>query len=87
MQQLLQLISAEQKFDIPENFNTYDLAHLTGMNLLEKYTLLTLNSEKQRQLYLINHLKQVLPVLHQLEDVKKRISLNGHFKNFDPLNF
>ncbi|MCC5932569.1 MAG: LON peptidase substrate-binding domain-containing protein [Cyclobacteriaceae bacterium] len=87
MLQLLQLISAEPKFYIPENFNTYDIAHLTGMNLLEKYKLLTLNSEKHRQLYLINHLDQVLPVLQQIEDVKKRILLNGHYKNFNPLNF
>lgn len=87
IQQLLKIISAEQTFNLVESLNSYDLAHLTGMNLMEKYALLRIKSEKQRQLYLINHLEQVLPVLHQIEDVKKRISLNGHFKNFDPMNF
>ena len=37
--------------------------------------------ELQRQEYLRQHLLKVLPVLAEMETLKDRIQLNGHFKN------
>jgi hypothetical protein len=49
--------------------------------LNEEYELLQLMHESQRQEYLKQHLLKVLPVVTEMEVLKDRIQLNGHFKN------
>lgn len=60
---------------------SYDVAHHAGLSLEEEYELLSLMDERQRQEYLKKHLGKVLPVLTEMEQLKERIKLNGHFKN------
>lgn len=64
-----------------EELWSYDVAHHAGMSLEEEYELLQLLHELQREEYLKQHLLKVLPVVSQMETLKKRIQLNGHFKN------
>jgi uncharacterized protein len=42
--------------------------------------------ELQRQEYLKRHLKKVIPVLAEMETLKERVKLNGHFKNLKGLD-
>ena len=37
--------------------------------------------ELQRQEYLKRHLRKVIPVLAEMEALKEKVKLNGHFKN------
>lgn len=60
---------------------SYDLAHSVGLTLEEEYELLTLMNELQRQEYLKRHLEKVIPVVAEMESLKEKIKLNGHFKN------
>ncbi len=60
---------------------SYDVAHHAGLSIKEEYELLGLFHELQRQEYLKQHLLKVLPVVAEMETLKKRIQLNGHFKN------
>jgi uncharacterized protein len=60
---------------------SYDVAHHAGLSLAEGYELLQLMHEAQRQEYLRQHLLKVLPVVTEMETLKERIQLNGHFKN------
>jgi len=60
---------------------SYDIAHHAGLSIKEEYELLGLFHELQRQEYLKQHLLKVLPVVAEMETLKKRIQLNGHFKN------
>lgn len=60
---------------------SYDVAHHAGLSLEEEYELLGLFHELQRQEYLKQHLLKVLPVVAEMEALKNRIQLNGHFKN------
>ena len=60
---------------------SYDVAHHAGLSLNEEYELLQLMHESQRQEYLKQHLLKVLPVVTEMEVLKDRIQLNGHFKN------
>ncbi len=71
---------AEQPF-------SYAVAHKLGLSLDQEYELLTIEQERERQLFLIEHLRKTLPVVEELERTKARIRQNGHFKHFDPLNF
>lgn len=57
------------------------MAHHAGLSLEEEYELLQLLHELQRQEYLKRHLKKVIPVIAEMESLKKRIKLNGHFKD------
>jgi Lon protease-like protein len=60
---------------------TYDVAHHVGLSLQEEYELLSLMDERQRQEYLKRHLTKVIPMLAEMEQLKEKIKLNGHFKN------
>lgn len=65
---------------------SYDVAHHAGLSLQEEYELLELLYELQRQEYLKRHLTKILPVLGEMETLKEKIKLNGHFKNVKGLN-
>jgi Lon protease-like protein len=60
---------------------SYDIAHHAGMSIDEEYELLQLLHEVQRVEYLKQHVLKVLPVVKEMEVLKDRIKLNGHFKN------
>ena len=60
---------------------SYDLAHSAGLTLQQEYELLSLMNELQRQEYLKRHLAKVIPVVAEMEMLKEKIKLNGHFKN------
>ena len=65
--------------------DSYDVAHHAGMSVEEEYELLCLLNELQRQEYLKRHLNKVLPVVAEMEALKERIKLNGHFKELKGL--
>lgn len=70
-----------------KSFNSYTLAHKIGLSLQQEYALLKLTSEKERQEYLINHLTISIPIVQEMNRAKQTIELNGHFRNYDPLDF
>ena len=69
-----------------DDLNSYDVAHHAGLTLKEEYEFLTLTNELQRQEYLKRHLAKVLPVVAEMELLKEKIKLNGHFKNISGFN-
>lgn len=70
-----------------ENFRSFTLAHKIGLSLQQEYSLLKMTSERERQDYLINHLSISIPIVQEMNRAKHTIELNGHFRNFDPLDF
>lgn len=82
IRELHQLLKVDKDFKKEDNeISTYEVAHHIGFSLEEEYELLHLLDERQRQAYLDRHLKKVLPVLAEMEQLKEKIKLNGHFKN------
>ncbi len=82
IKELHKLLKIEKKFTKPEKeLWSYDVAHHAGLSLTEEYELLELTKELQRQEYLKRHLIKVLPVLAEMETLKEKVKLNGHFKN------
>ena len=69
------------------DFKSFTLAHKIGLSLQQEYTLLKLASENERQAYLINHLTITIPIVQEMNRTKNVIELNGHFRNYDPLDF
>lgn len=64
----------------------YDVAHNAGLSIEEEYLLLELLQELQRQEFLKRHIAKVLPVMKEMELLKEKIKLNGHFKNPEGFN-
>jgi Lon protease-like protein len=87
IRQLHTILKVKKKFSKAEELlRSYDVAHHAGLSLKEEYELLGLFHEMQRQEYLKQHLLKVLPIVAEMETLKKRVQLNGHFKNLEGFN-
>jgi Lon protease-like protein len=88
IRELHKLLNVSKDFKKPdEELKTYEVAHHVGLTLQEEYELLGLFDELQRQEYLKRHLTKVLPLVAEMEGLKEKIKLNGHFKNLSGFQF
>ena len=87
LKELYNLVGVEFP-NIPlEKFNSYAFAHKMGLSFEQEYQLLKLNRESERLSYIQRHLDGTIKVLDQINRTKEIIDMNGHFRNFDPLDF
>lgn len=70
-----------------DTFNSFTLAHKMGLSFEQEYELLQIPKEADRLSFIDAHLTNTIAVLGQVERTRRTIELNGHFKNFDPLDF
>lgn len=70
-----------------DKFNSYSLAHKMGLSFDQEYQLLQIQKETERLFFLKEHLASTTSVLNEVNRTKDVIDMNGHFKNFDPLDF
>lgn len=70
-----------------EPIHSFRIVHLVGFELAQKQNLLEIKSERERLKFIQEHLEQVLPKYKALENVKRRIKSNGHFRNYPPIDF
>ena len=66
---------------------SFDVAHHAGMGLEDEYQLLQYDHELHRQEFIKRHLVKVLEVMTQMDKLKDKIMLNGHFKNLEGFGF
>lgn len=66
---------------------SYQIGHGVGLPTEGEYELLSLETETERQGYLLEHLQEVMPVVENMERTKERIRMNGHFREFGALDF
>lgn len=75
------LLEVKKEYKKADNeLTTYDLAHHAGLSLEQEYELLCLMRDAQRQEFLQRHLKNTISTITELQHLKKRIELNGHFR-------
>lgn len=84
---LYQTLNIKTSFPDRDPLRVFDIAHNIGLSKSEEYELLKITREDLRQTFVINHLQKALPLLKEIERSKEIIKMNGHFKNFDPINF
>jgi uncharacterized protein len=88
IRELHRLLDIEKRFQKPDDeLASYDIAHHVGLSLEQEYELLGLLREEQRQEYIKRHLGMVLPVIAEMETLKEKVKLNGHFKNLSSFKF
>jgi Lon protease-like protein len=86
IRELHKVLQVNKDFKKEDNeLRSYDLAHHVGLTLEEEYRLLNFLDERQRLEFLKQHLAKVLPLVGEMEKLKDKIKLNGHFKNLGPL--
>jgi hypothetical protein len=79
--ELHRLLNIEKKFAKPDTeLTSYDVAHHAGLTLEQELEMLQLMREDQRQEYLKRHLQSVIPIVNEMETLKERVKLNGHFR-------
>ncbi len=65
-------------------FNTYKIGHLVGFNIEQEYEMLTMPNERHRQDFMIQHFDKLIPTAREMEALRKKVQMNGHFKNVLP---
>ena len=88
IRELHKLLNVQKDFKKEEEqLTTYDLAHHVGFSIQEEYAFLNLLHERQRQEYIKRHLTRIIPMVAQMENLKEKVKLNGHFKNLSGFDF
>src|SRR5688572_24052838 len=88
IKELYKLLKVQKDFKKEdEQLTTYDIAHHVGFSLQEEYEFLNLLHERQRQEYLKRHLSRIIPMVAEMENLKEKVKLNGHFKNLSGFKF
>ncbi len=81
-------IDVSKDFGKPdEELRSYDIAHHIGLSIEQEYQILEYENELHRQEFLKRHLTKIMPVVREMESLKKKIKLNGHFKNLEGFEF
>ncbi len=81
-------LNVNKDFNLPDaDLTSYAVAHHAGLSLEDEYHLLELPLELQRQEFLKRHLEKVLPIMKDMDLLKGKIKMNGHFKNLEGFKF
>jgi Lon protease-like protein len=87
LRELHDVLKLTKDFKKPDDqLLSYDVAHHAALSLEEEYELLGLLREDQRLEYLKRHLVKVLPMVNEMETLKERVKMNGHFRELKGFN-
>ena len=70
--------------DDPAGFSTYTLAHHVGFSIHQELEFLQTTEEADRQRMMIDHLEHMIPIVKEAEEMRVKVSMNGHFKDIIP---
>lgn len=87
LQELYDLMGVALPDIAPETFNSYALAHKMGLSAEQEYQFLQVSRESDRLRFISAHLTGTIMVLKEVNRTKQLIEMNGHYRNFDPLDF
>ena len=68
------------------NLNTFKLISQAALNIDQELELIKIDTEVNRQLYIIDHLNIFIPKAQEMEAMRKKVQMNGHFRNLIPPN-
>jgi hypothetical protein len=72
------------KRKIPSKFKIHQLIHKIGLTLMDEYNLLKITDAVERQRFVIARLEHILPQIREMEEIRKRIEMNGHTRFIIP---
>ena len=68
-------------------FRSCQIAHKVGFSVDQELEFMQFNNEKLRAEFMLDHLEVFVPQVLEMERLRKRAELNGHFQHFDPHTF
>ncbi len=81
-------LKVNKDFGKPDKeLGSFDVAHHAGLSIQDEYRLLELELELHRQEFLNRQLDKFLAVINEMNLLKEKIKLNGHFKNLKGFNY
>lgn len=83
MEELYSIMRIPKK-KIPSRFEIHELVHKIGLMLIDEYNLLKITDAVERQLFVIARLDRILPQVREMEEIRKRIEMNGHTRFIIP---
>ncbi len=63
---------------IPDKFEIHQIVRKIGLPLQEEYAVLQMTNVIQRQQFILQRLEILLPKVREIEEIRKRIEMNGH---------
>ena len=78
----LMRIPKKSGFDLQDD--PFVLGHKIGLTTAEEYHLLSLVDIKERQAYILQKLARVIPKVKELDEIRRQIEMNGHFRHIIP---
>ena len=88
LQTLFSNIHIKQELpDDAASFKVFEVGHQLGLSIQQEYTLLTLSTEMERQQFVLEHMQKILPTIQEMESLRRKAQMNGHFKNVIPPDF
>jgi len=83
VQEMYDLVEVDKR-KLSMDFQIFDVAHQIGLSQEAEYELIQITEERQRQRYVLDHLKVLLPKLRDIKRSKELIQMNGHFRKYNP---
>ncbi len=88
VEELFHILNIDKKLpDSSSGFSTYDIGHHVGFSIEQEYEMLSIRAERDRQSYILAHLERLIPIVREMERLRKKAQMNGHFKTVIPPNF
>jgi ATP-dependent Lon protease len=85
VKEMFELLNVNKELPIiAEDVDTFKIGHYVGFSIDQEYELLCIPTEIQRQKFMLAHLNNVMPVVREMDHLRQRALLNGHFKNIVP---
>ena len=83
---LLELAGRTVRPSLYENQSllSYVIAPNAGLTPQQKQEILEIRAENKRIDYLIGHFESLIPKVERMDELRRRIQSNGHFKDFPP---
>lgn len=82
--QLFDLMQIKSDIEIPDD--PYLLGHKVGLSIEEEFVLLSTHDAMERQQIILDKLQQILPKVYEMDSIRKKIEMNGHFRYLKPPN-
>ena len=88
LEELFALMKIEKSVErTPADVDTYSIAHHVGFSLEQEYAFLRITDGRKRQEAMLYHLERLLPIVREMENLRARAQMNGHFKDIVPPQF
>lgn len=82
---LFKILKLKPEINVDTNHITsFDIGHKLGLSLDQELQMLAMPYENDRLQFLIDHMEKIIPSLQEIENMKHKVKMNGHFKNVIP---